>query len=256
MVTTAPPQSEVKTVTQHIAFIVDGSESMSTIQGAVIEGFNTTIDTINANKQSDQKVKITRTDFNHNVNVRFVKKGVGKLERMSTQNYIPTGMTAMYDAVGVTIEELERVVKSDEPVLVKIFSDGMENSSHKWTAQRLGAKIQELQDKQGWTFEYIGANQDLSKVSDQLHIPKGNIVNYASTPVGTQYVNTVSSGATMDWMNSSLHEVKLRGSASSSGSLYSMSNEVTDVSGSFGLPITSGPVTKTTVVKEDDDENS
>ncbi len=36
-----------------------------------------------------------------------------------------------------------------------------------------------------WTFTYLGANQDLSTVSEDLHIPRDNMSAYASTGAGT-----------------------------------------------------------------------
>jgi hypothetical protein len=36
-----------------------------------------------------------------------------------------------------------------------------------------------------WTFTYLGSNQDLSKVSADLHIPQRNIAGYDATAAST-----------------------------------------------------------------------
>jgi hypothetical protein len=44
--------------------------------------------------------------------------------------------------------------------------------------------VKELQDS-GWTFTYIGANQDLTQVAAELGIHQGNILGYTSDVAGT-----------------------------------------------------------------------
>ena len=70
--------------------------------------------------------------------------------------------------------------------MVSIISDGQENSSVDWTSERLAEKIQQLQDTGRWTFSYVGANVDLSKVQQQTGIHISNIMSYTSDAAGTK----------------------------------------------------------------------
>jgi ribosomal protein S6 len=56
-----------------------------------------------------------------------------------------------------------------------VFSDGEENASKYWNSSKLAERIQELQKTDRWTFTYVGANQDLSKISQTLKIDSSNI---------------------------------------------------------------------------------
>lgn len=77
-------------------------------------------------------------------------------------------------------------------VLCMIFTDGKENASHHTernvTPDELRAAIHE-REANGWTFIYMGANQDAwNEGSANLGISggvRGQSVNFASTPVGT-----------------------------------------------------------------------
>jgi hypothetical protein len=82
----------------------------------------------------------------------------------------------------------------DEPVreggrvLCVIFTDGLENASHEITAHALTGKVRAL-ESMGWTFIYMGANQDAwAEGSAHTGISggvTGQSVNFTSTPAGT-----------------------------------------------------------------------
>jgi hypothetical protein len=106
---------------------------------------------------------------------------------MSRKYYVPDGSTAMLDAVGQTIDRLEREGSRihEASVLVCIISDGQENSSTDYTYESVAELIQRLTATERWTFTYLGSNQDLSIVSEHLSIPLTNTSSYASTREGT-----------------------------------------------------------------------
>ena len=53
-----------------------------------------------------------------------------------------------------------------------------------FTSAAIASRVKELQDS-GWTFTYIGANQDLTQVSAELGIHQGNVLGYTSDVSGT-----------------------------------------------------------------------
>jgi hypothetical protein len=56
---------------------------------------------------------------------------------------------------------------------VVIFTDGLENASHEWTHKKLFGRVYALRSK-GWTFVFLGANQDSYATGAQRAMPAGN----------------------------------------------------------------------------------
>jgi hypothetical protein len=110
-----------------------------------------------------------------------------RLHPLSRKYYVPDGSTAMLDAVGQTIDRLEREGSQidEASVLVCVISDGQENSSTDYNYESVAERIQRLTATERWTFTYLGSNQDLSIVSEYLSIPMANMTSYASTAEGT-----------------------------------------------------------------------
>jgi hypothetical protein len=47
-----------------------------------------------------------------------------------------------------------------EKVIVVVITDGLENSSHEFTKDKVFEMVKHQTDKYGWAFVYLGANQD------------------------------------------------------------------------------------------------
>ena len=111
----------------------------------------------------------------------------------------PRGMTALWDAIGTTIADLEEYIsglgedRRPGHVVVVILTDGEENRSRKWTKIKLRELIQQ-KTRQGWTFLYLGANQDAVFEGENLGIKSDYALTY---DVGSMDVAVAAaSGAT------------------------------------------------------------
>ncbi len=67
--------------------------------------------------------------------------------------------------------------------LVVVFTDGHENASRRWDRGRLFRRISDLQDR-GWTFVFLGANQDSYAEGGRLGFADGSTSNFAASPDG------------------------------------------------------------------------
>lgn len=74
-------------------------------------------------------------------------------------------------------------VSDDDQVLVTIITDGMENSSREYTGASVCKIVKRLRAK-GWTFVYIGANQDAVEVAKRMSID--NAMNFQATHEDTR----------------------------------------------------------------------
>jgi uncharacterized protein YegL len=194
----APAATTLKTL--HVAIVLDRSGSMEDCRDATISGFNELVEGIRADdRKGGLRTRITLVTFNHEVEAVHFKAPLASLQRISRQTYIPGGNTAMLDAVGLTLDRLTGEVKdqASKSFLVCIVSDGYENASRRYTYPDIAARIRTLTEAGNWTFTYLGSNQDLSQVSAQLHIPRGNVAAYAATPAGTDAAWAVQREATV-----------------------------------------------------------
>ena len=71
--------------------------------------------------------------------------------------------------MGTCISELQQKVTHDDRVLVTIITDGYENASRTWSGKQIKSLVEELR-QMGWTFTYIGADQDVEKVAEEIGV--------------------------------------------------------------------------------------
>jgi len=101
------------------------------------------------------------------------------------------GCTALIDALGSAINHVGNVHKyareEDRPkrTLFVITTDGMENASSHYTADRVRQMVSRQQEKYGWEFIFLGANIDAVETAARYGIRKENAVKYVSDVTGT-----------------------------------------------------------------------
>jgi hypothetical protein len=117
----------------------------------------------------------------------------------------PRGMTPLYDAIALLLDWAERHGGDDADQLVVILTDGMENASGEWTHQRLFHRIAKLRDR-GWTFVFLGANQDSYAVGDQMAMPAGNVSNFRADADGMVATYAGLDRTVREWRGKQRHE--------------------------------------------------
>jgi len=175
-----------------IAVILDCSGSMEMIREETIGSFNEQVQVIHDTTESEgaetcescghedgMETKVTLVTFNTSVHdPKLWRETPSEIQELTPEDYQPRGATALRDAVGTTISELEKIPYAKDPdmsFLVIIISDGHENASTIWEQNKLARKIRALQKTKRWTFTYLGANQDLEQIQKEYAIPRGNI---------------------------------------------------------------------------------
>lgn len=175
-----------KKIKTYVAMILDQSGSMASIKAETISHFNEQLEEIVKNS-ADMDTRISLVVFNNKVEVKLANVSTATIKPLTNKTYNPNGTTAMYDAIGSTIEMLEKlkdINKKNVAVLFVVVSDGEENSSKKYNQEHIANKIKKLQKTKRWTFTYLGANQDLSEVSKKLNIPTGNTMAFVANDAG------------------------------------------------------------------------
>jgi hypothetical protein len=73
-------------------------------------------------------------------------------------------------------------VGHDDRVLVTVITDGYENASRTWSGRQIKSLVEELR-QMGWTFTYIGADQDVERVAIEIGVH--NTLRFSANPVET-----------------------------------------------------------------------
>ena len=114
--------------------IVDKSGSMSDCIESTINGFNEQVNRIKHNELEFKEEEITMglTTFNTFVDHHYFQLEPKAAELLNYQNYRPNGSTALLDAVGETVSQIEHKIEQTTiptTAIVVILTDGYENAS-------------------------------------------------------------------------------------------------------------------------------
>ena len=99
---------------------------------------------------------------------------------LSEATFVPRGGTPLFDAIGATVadatirvEQLAAAGDEPEDIVVVILTDGLENASVEYDRAQVFDLIKK-REAQGWTFVYIGANQDAYAEGGGMGMAGGN----------------------------------------------------------------------------------
>lgn len=169
--------------------IIDESGSMISIKQAAIDSVNETIQSIRSaqKKHAEQEHYVTLVTFNDDVKTVYNCVPVNEVKELTDSSYCPDCCTALYDAMGFSINSLRPNVADADNVLVTIVTDGYENASKEFNRLSINILVNELKGK-GWIFAYIGANQDVESVATSLSIK--NSLRFKSDDEGTKMMSS------------------------------------------------------------------
>ena len=165
--------------------ILDKSGSMNRIRQAAVEGFNETLAGI---KKAQEKYADTQEHYVSLVTfcscaVEYVldKVPVAEARPLTMDDFRPCCLTPLYDAMGMTLTSMRNHVSriEDAVVVVTIITDGMENASKEYTGPAVKELVEQLKGE-GWTFTYMGANQNSVEVAFTLSIRNARNFDYSS----------------------------------------------------------------------------
>ena len=162
--------------------ILDESGSMSSIEQQAVSGLNETFQTIRSAQRdhTEQKHFVSFVTFN-SARIRKVmdRQAVNPSKKMKWTDYNPDECTPLFDAMGRSVNELRRYVSRNDVVLVTIITDGYENASREYSGKDIKRLVAELKGK-GWVFAYIGTNQDVDAVADDMGIRSRKSYDYSA----------------------------------------------------------------------------
>lgn len=185
-----------------VVFILDRSGSMSGLESDTIGGFNSIIA---KQKKEEGRAYVTTVLFDSHMQRIHDRLDIQNVPKMTEKDYVPRGCTALLDAVGDTIRHIAHIHKYSraedvpEKTVVIITTDGMENSSRRYTREKVKKLIEHEQTKYGWEFIFMGANIDAAETAGGIGIQPERAANFIADDDGLELcmcaVNEVVSSA-------------------------------------------------------------
>ena len=167
-------KNKTKNNEMDVVFLLDRSGSMGGIEKDTIGGYNSYIDS-----QRGKNVKVTTVLFDDKYEILHNRVDVDNIKKLTNKEYYVRGCTALLDAIGKTIREMED--KNPNKVIFIITTDGYENASTKYNKSQIKELISVHKD---WKFMYIGADIDSYSEGRSLGIKDEFIANYKKTDRG------------------------------------------------------------------------
>ena len=182
--------AEAKTNGQtELVFILDRSGSMEGLESDTIGGFN---GMIARHKGNGGDVLVSTVLFDHEDAVIHDRVRIAEVPTLTDKEYYTRGSTALLDAMGGAIHHIKNVHKYARPedrparTMFIITTDGMENTSMRYTADQVRAMVKKQEKEAGWEFVFLGANIDAVQVAGGLGIRAENAVEFACDAAGVR----------------------------------------------------------------------
>lgn len=153
------------TNTNDIIILLDESGSMELMGKEPIQAINNFI-----NEQ--QKLKIKDTKFSlwkFNSKISCVHKNENLEDIKEFKDFNPYSLTALFDCIGEAITDKLNSERNKNVICV-ILTDGEENASKNFELSEIKSLIKKAETIYGWSFIYLGANQDVFKTSGSIGI--------------------------------------------------------------------------------------
>jgi hypothetical protein len=144
-------------------------------------------------EQKDSKIgdcQVSAYKFNTEFEHIFENLNIQDVPEVTTKVYVPTGGTALYDAVARSIKTtgdyLSTLKEEDRPekVIFVIITDGEENSSREFKLDQIKQMVAHQTEKYSWEFVYLGANQDAWAVGDSMNFAGNTKLSYVASAAG------------------------------------------------------------------------
>tara|TARA_B110000091_G_scaffold21624_1_gene20397 strand:- start:1205 stop:1825 length:621 start_codon:yes stop_codon:yes gene_type:complete len=158
----------------HYVLVADSSSSMADQIDEVRDELNIQIEKMRKESDTDNNpCTFTLRTFDSEVKNVHVNIPIEDVPKITTGDYKAGGMTALFDAIGSTIESIgellgNRIDGEKETLAMIIFSDGGENVSTKYDRAKIAALLDKYQNRPGFNIAFVGCDpasfQDMDRV--------------------------------------------------------------------------------------------
>jgi uncharacterized protein YegL len=185
-----------------IICILDRSGSM-TKDGIIYEAINGFNNFLEEQKKLKDKATLTVALFDDRYDLLYDGIDIKTVQKITYDTWTPRGMTALYDAIGKTINTAKSkhsLLGSERPnkVLVCIVTDGLENASHEYNHGSIVNLIKRCEED-NWNFIYLAANQNAFAIGTSFGISGGNTYTFTADAQGAFVMSNTLNNATVSY---------------------------------------------------------
>ena len=181
-----------------LVFIIDRSGSMGGLESDTIGGFNSML---TKQQAGEGECHITTVLFDNNYELLHDRIDIKAVSPITDKEYFVGGSTALLDAIGKTIQKIGNAQKHTaddyraEKVMFVIITDGEENASREYSADKVKAQIERQKTEYDWEFIFLGANIDAVQTAGRFVIAPDRAVDYLADGEGTELNFKIMSAA-------------------------------------------------------------
>lgn len=181
----SPEASHPKSKITEIAYVLDRSGSMASLQEEAVSAFN---EFLHEQTKVPGEARLTLVLFDDQYLAVHEALPLQYVPELTAATFVPRGSTALLDAIGRTIKELgeriNRLPPKAQPakVIVAVYTDGLENASTKYSSHHIADLIRLHRESKGWEFLFLAANQDAIATAASLHLDVALCANVSFTP--------------------------------------------------------------------------
>ena len=171
-----------------LVFILDRSGSMSGLENDTIGGFNSFVE---KQREVDGECLVSVVLFNNTSQVVYDRVSLNDIKKMTRQDYVASGSTALIDAMGDAIHHIKNVHKYireedvPEKTVFVIITDGEENDSHRYSSDEVKNMVSK-QKENDWEFIFLGANIDAVETAKRYGIDSSRTARYYNDEKGVE----------------------------------------------------------------------
>jgi hypothetical protein len=186
----ALPHPAPQTGITELYFVLDRSGSMSGLVRSTIDGFNEMLE--KQKRSAAGELFVSTVLFDDDASVLHDHVPVAQMRPLTENEYTIGGCTALLDALGGAIEHAvrrQRHVPADrraQNVVFVVITDGLENASRRYTAERVRRLVKTETDRYGWEFLYLGANIDSFAAAGSIGIDASRTANFVADAQGAR----------------------------------------------------------------------
>lgn len=172
----------------HILFILDRSGSMQSIHADVIGGIN---QFFTSQKAADGTADLTLVQFDTHIETVLDGVDIQTVAPYRNEDFVPRGSTALYDAMGSSMEALGRDLaarrEADRPanVVVAVMTDGEENASRHFTFERVQQMIEHQRSFYNWEILFLASELSTHQASVRMGVDSQKAVRWMKDSAGT-----------------------------------------------------------------------
>jgi len=173
------------TLIEHIEIeiVVDKSGSMDDRQKIVVSGINEFIEQQKADLLEGTTCSVGLFFFNSSIQTIFENKPLEEVHKIEQHEYQPSGCTALIDAFGSRLSRIQEIpIDPTKKRILLVITDGEENSSKFFNAQKLKEIVEQTKEKV--EIVYMGSNQDAILNGSYYGATRESSLNYSDESLG------------------------------------------------------------------------